>query len=410
MREALGGRWVANLTGWILLLIPTTLFVIVQESPTQFPDFSYVIGSALAQHLVSLPPIVLVALLLRRRRLLPLWWSFLLWSLIGVTRGVVGGIIAAPYSDPDYVLRIVSYLALALVWMPITVYLLAQLDHRRGLVRALATATRMRDEARLRAERSTEEIRQQLIATVAGVVGPVLDEIRQSLRAATGAITPDQLKAISERLSRVTADSARTVERLTPERFTHRLTARRPAVPVFAALDFERRRPLLSGILTGAALIALFVPLALRLGEQALSLATVAAVFGTALVLTLSQFLVRTRARDATQTPTLARICALRPCGRHRQHHPECLRFQHGQLLRLRADPASSVHPDLFRCHRLGDYRSSRYQSRHHRKCVLWCRANFDVSTQLLRRRRTLSASNSLRSCTALSRVASLRA
>lgn len=307
VREALGGPWAANFRGWLLLLPPTTALVVAQEASTRFASPEFVLLSAAAQHTIAgLLALLLAGALRRWRVVLPIWVCFTIWGAAGIGRGIVGGLVASGFStsDPDFAFRIGSWLSVAWVWMPLVVYVLAQLDHLRALNRLLAASSRRRDDARMRAERSGEDIREQLIAAVVTTVGPVVDDIRTSLRAATGKISEQQLRAISDRLRVVSAETARTIERLSlpPETVAEPApeAAHRRTLPFAAVLDFEGRR-MYSSMITGIALLALFVPVSLRLGETPLSIAAVMALCGTAMALALSQLLLGASGRAGMQ-------------------------------------------------------------------------------------------------------------
>lgn len=304
VRGALGGPWATSATCWLILFGPVVLLVLLQETSVGFDNAGLVLVSAIVQHVCAGLVVLLVAGSVRRGRdVLPLWASLLAWSAGGVMRGVAGGVVAATVTDadPDFAFRIAAWLAIAWVWMPLLVYLLAQLDHRRKLLPALSSSENRRDEARGRAARSRDEIRDHLIAAVVGTVGPVVNEIRLSLRAAAGTISDRQMQAISERLSQVSSETARSIERLSlpPAPSGDAPPPRRlPLVPV---LDFERRRPLVSGILTGLALIALFAPATLRLGHIPLSVAAVTALVGSAMALALGHLLIKSGPDESMQ-------------------------------------------------------------------------------------------------------------
>lgn len=303
VREALGGRWAANFRGWLILLPPTAALVFVQEASTRFSSPEIVLLSVLSQHVAAGVLVLLLAGMLRKwHAVLPLWACFSIWGAAAVGRGIAGGLVAGNFStsDPDFAFRIISWLAISSVWMPLLVYLLAQLDYRRTLLRGLGASIHRRDEARLRAARSSEEIREELITAVVTTVGPVVDDIRLSLRAATGKISEQQLRAISDRLKEVSAETARTIERLSlPPDPTPEIVPRR-SPPFAAVLDFERSR-LRSSLVTGLALLALFVPVSLGLAQAPVSLAAVTALCGTAAALAIGQLLPRTRGRTGMQ-------------------------------------------------------------------------------------------------------------
>jgi hypothetical protein len=266
-REALGGPWAFNLTGWLVLFFPCTILVVLQESATPYPHIGFVMVSAAAQHLAAGVVSLSAAIPLRRNgRLLPVWSSFTIWSGIGIVRGLVGGAMASAFAgaDGDFALRITVWLLVSWVWMPLFAYTAAQGQHRRALLNALDDAVDRRDSARRMRERSGDDIRAQLVAAIQTAVTRVIEDIQFGLSATQASLDADQLRLLGDRLASVTRQVGSVVGHLTkPTAETPRLGARTGA-PLISAFTFERRKPWLSSALSAAALIAVLAPLCMN--------------------------------------------------------------------------------------------------------------------------------------------------
>lgn len=264
VREALGGPRSFYATGWLVLFLPSTVLVIVQESATPFPHFGYVVASAVIQHLatgiLSLPA---VAFLRRGGGQLPIWWSFASWTAIGLSRGLIGGIMASALAnvDPDFPLRVTVWLLASWVWMPLFTYTAAQGQNRRALLGALDDAVRRREEALRLRERSAEDIRRQLILAVQETVNGAIDDIRVSLAAARSSFDPAQLRQVGDRLASVSQQVGSVVDRLSTSTADEPQAVPSAGAPLLSALTFERRRPWLSSTLATGVLVAVLAPL-----------------------------------------------------------------------------------------------------------------------------------------------------
>lgn len=285
VREALGGPWAFNLTGWLILFFPSTVLVIVQESATGYPHFGLVTLSAAVQHLVagaiSLP---LATLLRRGGNPLPVWFSVAIWSGIGVARGLVGGAMASVFAGADagFALRIAAWLVVSWVWMPLFSYTAAQGQHRRALLGALDGAVQRRDAARVLRQRTGEDIREQLITTIQTAVTRTIDDIQSGLAQSQARLDADHFRLLGERLASVSRQVGSVVGQLAEPAATEALLPPKTGAPLISAFTFQRRKPFLSSSLSVAALIAVLVPVCIEIKGMAfltdVALAMVAAM------------------------------------------------------------------------------------------------------------------------------------
>src|SRR4051812_11020934 len=181
VREALGGEWGFNATHRAITLIPAAALVALQEAPNPAIGPALVALSAVLQQLVSALVSVPIAVAVRRSgRPLPVPLSFAVWAFLGGSRGVVGGCVAILAGlPPEFDERILFWLAIAWVWVPLLTYVLAQLPRRRELLGTLAAAELERDLASARAARTSEEIRGRVVEAIDATVTPAVDDIRR---------------------------------------------------------------------------------------------------------------------------------------------------------------------------------------------------------------------------------------
>jgi hypothetical protein len=212
--------WPPSARVWALLVLPCLLIVALQESGTPFRDGRMVIFSALCQHAAA--GLLLIPLGLLRRRsggTLPLWVCLAAWSADALCRGLIGGVVAAvlTHSSPNFGYRILLWLAIAWVWIPLISYLVAQGNHRSLLVGELARAREERDMAWRRAERSTEDVQGQLFDSISRTVQPVVEETTARLAAAESLSDLDELRSIGARLTAAGVATGHATEQL-PDR------------------------------------------------------------------------------------------------------------------------------------------------------------------------------------------------
>lgn len=286
LRASLGSEWTLNLPHWWMTFVPSVLLVALQEVAAGTADGRLILLSGVAQHVVAGLLGVPVALLLKRRgATLPIWASFLLSGVIGVTRGLLGGglvLLAGGTADLGY--RILFWLAVAWVWMPLTAYVLAQVQHRRLLLAELGAARRRRDSARALAERSSEEIRSRVIWAISATVSPVVDDIRRTLPGLRQG-DAEEMQQIGSRLADIADHVNWAVDRLSGHVEPPYLPAPRSEPPLSSALVFELTRPVLWSALAAAALLAVLIPITLDAERDALAAEVLVAVAAAALVL-----------------------------------------------------------------------------------------------------------------------------
>jgi hypothetical protein len=262
--EALSGTWAANLPGWAATTALASIIVVIQEIATPLPDASWIAISVLLQIVVSSFWGTIVAGISRRRRgRVTLPAAVLLWVGLGVTRGVAGGIVASAAGlDPEWAYRIGFWTLVALCWMPLITYALAQLDERRRLLAVRSGLAETFDAATARAAESAGERSRRMSRAVDDALGPALDEIRSALRESPTLDEPE-VAAIAARLDGLAARTAGFTASA-PVVGSPRSTGR---VSVGAALtEFEMRRPVFAALLAAVDTAPLILPGAYRDG------------------------------------------------------------------------------------------------------------------------------------------------
>lgn len=255
LRDALGSRWNANWTGWAMLFVPTTLLVFLQEAETPFPNWWFVLASAVAQHVASLVVAFVIAIPPRRSLgSVPLGASVAIWLSIGIARGIIGGLFAEAFAgvDAGYLYRVFSWVLISTIWMPLFVYTMAQFDHRRELLVRLSTARDRREAARQRHTESAAQFRRRVLGTVQEMIAPALEEVRASLSAASAGRGSTSLQGIGDQLTTLAGEAARIVD--TPSEPLE-VTDPPQRSLVIEAVKYEVDRPVTVALLTGVALL-----------------------------------------------------------------------------------------------------------------------------------------------------------
>jgi hypothetical protein len=284
--EALSGPWAANLSGWAASTALASLIVVAQEIATPLPHAEWIVLSILFQLVVSTLWGVAVAGISRHRhgRVVPVA-SGLLWTGIGVSRGVAGGVVAAAAGlDPQWAYRIAFWTLVSLCWMPLLTYALAQWDEYRRMLAVRADVAEALDTAAERAAESTDDRSRRMSRAVDDSLGPALDEIRAALRAnptldepEVGAIAA-RLDGLADRTAGFTAPSPV----LAPSRTGGRVSVNA------ASNEFELRRPVFAALLAAAGTAPLILPEAFRDGGLAdLAEFVIAIVMSTAALIGL---------------------------------------------------------------------------------------------------------------------------
>lgn len=262
--DALSGPWAANLPGWAATTALASLIVVTQEIATPLPGESWIVISVVLQLVVSSLWGTIVASVSRRRYgRVTLPAAVLLWVGLGVTRGVAGGVVAsAAGHDPEWAYRIGFWTLVALCWMPLITYALAQLDARRRLLAERSALAGELVDATARATESADDRNRRMSRAVDDALGPALDEIRSTLRE-NPTLDEREVAAIAARLDGLAGRTA-SFTASAPEPGSPRTTGR---VSVGAALtEFEMRRPVFAALLAAADTAPLLLPEAYRAG------------------------------------------------------------------------------------------------------------------------------------------------
>ena len=198
VRQALGGRSAASARSWLILAVPSTLLVVVQESNSNFDAWWITLVSAFAQHAAVGLLLLAVPLLRRRWPVLPLDLLIPLWVAVGVVRGLVSGLFAENFAtiDPQYGYRMLSWIGVSLVWTPLFTYALAQYEHRRDLLDEFTLVAASLEDARVRAAETSGELHSRLVKAIRRSVAPVIDEIQASLARVAQGIGTDSFATI----------------------------------------------------------------------------------------------------------------------------------------------------------------------------------------------------------------------
>ena len=168
--------------------------------------------------------------------------------------------------------------------MPLFIYVASQVDQRRTLLREAEQATKLRDAAGIRAERTAGDLSAQLLSAVRDAIAPVIADISRSLEAVGPALSPATFTAIGERIARVSQDATNIISGADGAKVTDSSLSR-SMTPLAAAMDFERKRPVFAGVLTGLVLAAIVLPNALNAGGLDDALVALLAIPMTTIVL-----------------------------------------------------------------------------------------------------------------------------
>ena len=285
VRQALGGRSAASARSWLILAVPSTLLVVVQESNSNFDAWWITLVSAFAQHAAVGLLLLAVPLLRRRWPVLPLDLLIPLWVAVGVVRGLVSGLFAENFAtiDPQYGYRMLSWIGVSLVWTPLFTYALAQYEHRRDLLDEFTLVAASLEDARVRAAETSGELHSRLVKAIRRSVAPVIDEIQASLARVAQGIGTDSFATISERLALVSTDVSRLVDARLVRIAVPSTKAARPSL--IAASRFSHSRPLVVSILTIVTIAVVTIPDALVVGHPKIAIETAIALGVALLVL-----------------------------------------------------------------------------------------------------------------------------
>lgn len=260
IRAALGGPWASHWLVWLALYPPTTLLVLLRESTTPFPEPWWPLASATLQHLVVGLIVIGGGELARRRYpVLPLPLVLSLWGVAATSRALIAGTLAANVAgvDPEFTFRIVAWVTSSVVWVPMFVYAVAQLDRRRLLLAALDVAEAELEREEHSALESTDQLHARLAATVRAQVEPVLHDLERSLDAQRSQLSGATAAEIGMRLSQLHDDTASLVEREEP---LGDAPSPRSRASYLRAINVRTTRPVLVATVVSVATLLIIVP------------------------------------------------------------------------------------------------------------------------------------------------------
>lgn len=214
-RAAFGGAWSTHWTIWAGLYPVTLLFVVYRDQALRPDSVWWSVGSATVQHIaVGLVVVGVGAILRRRRSILPVGVVATLWILACVVRSAVAyAVTAVGYAEQSsLVIDTLIWLGISALWVPVTVFAVAQLDQRRLLLAARDITTDALLTERAEGEETSQQLQARLLATVTAQLTPVLADLEASLNAARRRITGSTAAELSMRISRVHDETAELVE------------------------------------------------------------------------------------------------------------------------------------------------------------------------------------------------------
>lgn len=260
IRAALGGPWASHWLVWLALYPPTTALVLLRESTTPFPEPWWPIASATIQHLVVGVIVVGGGELARRRfPILPLPLVVGLWATAATSRALIAGFLAESLAgvDPEFAFRITVWVLSSIVWVPMFVYAVAQIDRRRLLLVALDVAESELEREEQLALESTDQLHARLAATVRAQVEPVLHDLEESLETQRSQLSGATAAEIGMRLSQLHDDTASLVERDEPHGDD---APPRSRAPFLRAINVRTTRPVLIATVVTVATLVIIVP------------------------------------------------------------------------------------------------------------------------------------------------------
>ena len=320
LRETLTGPRSISFSGWLSTLVPASILVVVQEAMTPFPTFLLVLLSAAVQHSAD-GLLAVVALAVQRRfpRLDRIVVRVLLWTSIGISRGLISGAWAAAFAGiaPDFGFRIAFWVLVTWTWMPAIGYTLGQLDARRELLGVRDAERADLDRERDADSRTRGTLRSSLLDAVQQTVRPAVDEIRDRLLRMGESLDPAATGAIGTRITGVVEEAARIV-RGVPQTGSVAAPQSSGRAPAWAAIAFDQRRPLWGAAVMAIGMATLLLPDTVRVAGAtgALNVALgIAASVTVVLAATLLERVVRVRSRAAQLTALVVRVLAAGAAG-----------------------------------------------------------------------------------------------
>lgn len=310
IRVALGGPWASHWLVWLALYPPTTLLVLLREGNTPYPEPWWPLASATIQHLV-VGVIVLGGGELARRwhPILPLSIVMSLWAAAATSRALIGGALAEGLAgvDPEFTFRIAAWVTSSVVWVPMFVYAIAQVDRRRLLLAALDVAEEELKREELLALESTEQLHARLASTVRAQVEPVLHDLEHSLETQRSQLSGAMAAEIGMRLSQLHDDTATLVERDGP---IEEAPPPRSRASYLRAINVRTTRPVLVAGVVSVATLLLIVPDVTRTFGSVAGLEVAIGTMVTGIMLATLPF-VATPLHNARQAPAHLLVSSL---------------------------------------------------------------------------------------------------
>ena len=287
IRDSVGGPRLMSIHHALALALPAAALVVLQESSTPFANGWLVVATALLQHLAATVVMLAVPLLQRWRPVLPLRIVFVILAAGGIARGLVGGGFAAAVTaaDPQFALRILAWVLVSVVWVPILVYAEAQIRNHSVLLAAWYSSSAQLVVETVRASRSYAAQRESLVRAVRDTVMPVIREIQNSVGSIT--LNTKALESVSSRLESVQAEAVTIIES-EPVAVEPRAISMLEPHAVAALGRYHRSRSIFVSFLTAVMLASVAVPTALLLGSPESGLRAALVVVLTCAVLALS--------------------------------------------------------------------------------------------------------------------------
>lgn len=296
VRGALGGRWSWHPVGWAILMLPGTLIVTLQESaflrwglPELLP---LIVLSTAAQALTSYAVSGAIAAVARRAQpIMPLSAVAAMYLCVGVVRGVVAGVAAEALTgeQPHFGTRILVWIIFSVVWTPLVVYTVAQIEHRRRLFAELVSVRGQAAQEHDLALVSADQLRDSILVTLRHRISPIIGELRNGLHAVSGQSDAAALELIDQRLGGVAADADSLIAAVSTSADECPAGDRNPAIAsLAAALRVELRRPIRTSLLTAAAIVPALVSVVLAPVDVAIPLTAFVALVIATLVSAIS--------------------------------------------------------------------------------------------------------------------------
>lgn len=295
LRRALTGPNSISFTGWLGTLLPSTVLVIVQEATTPYPTVVLVLASAALQHASDG---ALAALALATQRVFPrldrLIVRAALWTAIGVSRGLVGGVWAASFAGiaPDYGYRIAFWLLVTWVWMPTLAYTLAQLETRRNLLGRRDAEQRELLDAGKHDDVRQRDLRARLLDAVRAGIAPAVEEVRVRVLRLGPNLDPATTREIGTRIAGILDETSRIVQgsgRLP----SGGIATPSSRAPLWATLAATQRRPFRAAGVMTIGMATLLLPEALRVGGPLDALVIAAGIAASVAVVLLAALIER---------------------------------------------------------------------------------------------------------------------